>query len=57
MAPGSDRYKEIQDALAAKGYLSPQDANGSWNQSFTDALKRFQAEQSRIPAARSTLSR
>src|SRR5579883_2253580 len=44
-APTPDRYREIQQALAAKGFLSPQDATGVWNQNSVDALKRFQAEQ------------
>jgi len=46
LAPTPDRYKEIQSALAAKGYLKPEDANGSWNQASADGLKRFQSEQS-----------
>ncbi|MGA9628202.1 MAG: peptidoglycan-binding protein [Bryobacteraceae bacterium] len=45
LAPTPQRYKEIQDALAAKGYLKPEDANGAWNQASVDALKRFQAGQ------------
>ena len=45
MAPTQERYKEIQDALAAKGYLKPEDATGGWNQNSVDALKRFQADQ------------
>ena len=45
LAPTPQRYKEIQDALAAKGYLKPEDANGVWNQSSMDALKKFQAGQ------------
>lgn len=44
-APAPERYKEIQDALVAKGYLRPEDANGSWSPSSTEALKRFQSEQ------------
>jgi cytoskeletal protein RodZ len=44
-APAPERYKEIQDALAAKGYLDPADANGAWGQSSVAALKRFQADQ------------
>jgi Putative peptidoglycan binding domain len=44
-APSPERYKEIQEALAQKGYLSPQDANGVWNPGSADALKRFQADQ------------
>jgi hypothetical protein len=45
LAPTPDRYKEIQNALAAKGYLKPEDVNGSWNQASADGLKRFQSEQ------------
>ena len=44
-APTADRYREIQDALVAKGYLQPDEASGKWDQSSIDALKRFQAEQ------------
>ena len=44
-APSADRYREIQEALAARGYLSSEDANGAWGSSSTEALKRFQAEQ------------
>ena len=45
LAPTPERYKEIQDALAAKGYLNPEDASGTWNQASMDALKKFQAGQ------------
>jgi hypothetical protein len=45
LAPTPQRYKEIQAALAAKGYLKPEDANGAWNQASVDALKKFQAGQ------------
>jgi Putative peptidoglycan binding domain len=44
-APTPDRYREIQQALAAKGYLKAEDATGVWNPNSVDALKRFQAEQ------------
>jgi hypothetical protein len=44
-APTPDRYREIQEALAARGYLSSDEANGAWGSSSTDALKKFQAEQ------------
>ena len=44
-APSADRYREIQDALVARGYLASEDATGTWGPSSTDALKRFQAEQ------------
>lgn len=43
--PTPERYREIQNALAARGYLAPEAATGTWDQTSTDALKRFQAEQ------------
>ena len=43
--PTPERYKEIQEALISKGYLSPAQANGQWNDASIDALKRFQADQ------------
>lgn len=45
LAPSADRYKEIQGALAFRGYLQPEQANGVWDQNSVDALKRFQADQ------------
>ena len=45
LAPTPARYKEIQDALVAKGYLKPEDVGSGWNQNSVDALKRFQGEQ------------
>lgn len=45
LTPAPERYKEIQDALAAKGYLDAADANGAWGQSSVAALKRFQTDQ------------
>jgi hypothetical protein len=45
LAPTPERYKEIQGALAAKGYLKPEDVHGSWNQASVDALTKFQSEQ------------
>jgi hypothetical protein len=45
MAPSPERYHEIQDALVARGFLSPEQANGTWNNESVDALKRFQNQQ------------
>jgi hypothetical protein len=45
MAPAPERYQEIQQALAAKGYLKPEDASGAWGQNSIDALRQFQSEQ------------
>jgi len=42
--PTPDRYKEIQGALAQKGYLHTE-ATGVWSQDSVDALRRFQQDQ------------
>ena len=42
--PTPDRYKEIQQALAAKGYFKGE-PNGQWGPDSVDALRRFQADQ------------
>jgi hypothetical protein len=43
-APTADRYREIQDALAAKGYLSSP-SNGVWDKASMDAMQHFQQDQ------------
>jgi peptidoglycan hydrolase-like protein with peptidoglycan-binding domain len=45
LQPTQERYKEIQQALLAKGYLPPEQANGLWGQNSADALKQFQTAQ------------
>jgi hypothetical protein len=45
LAPTPERYKEIQQALVAKGYLPADQANGQWGDSSTEALKKFQTDQ------------
>jgi peptidoglycan hydrolase-like protein with peptidoglycan-binding domain len=42
--PTADRYAEIQQALASKGYFTGE-ANGVWGPDSIQALKRFQADQ------------
>ena len=44
LQPTPERYKEIQQALADKGYFSGA-PDGVWAASSTDALKRFQHDQ------------
>jgi len=51
MAPTPDRYKEIQDALARRGYLHG-DATGAWDQESADALRRFQQDQNLEPSGK-----
>jgi len=43
--PTPQRYKEIQQVLADKGYFKGQ-VDGNWGPSSIDALKRFQHDQS-----------
>ena len=45
--PTPDRYKEIQQALADKGYFGGP-VDGNWGPSSTDALKRFQHDQNLV---------
>jgi peptidoglycan hydrolase-like protein with peptidoglycan-binding domain len=47
-APTPDRYKEIQQALADKGYFKGT-VDGKWGSDSIDALKKFQTEQSLEP--------
>lgn len=42
--PTPERYKEIQQALAEKGYFNGP-VDGNWGADSVDALKRFQREQ------------
>jgi Putative peptidoglycan binding domain len=42
--PTPERYKEIQQALADKGYYKGE-VNGQWAADSTDALRRFQSDQ------------
>jgi murein L,D-transpeptidase YcbB/YkuD len=46
--PSPERYKEIQQALASKGYFKG-DANGAWGPDSVDALRRFQHDQNLEP--------
>jgi len=46
--PTTDRYKEIQQALADKGYFRGT-PDGTWGSDSVDALKRFQKDQNLDP--------
>jgi peptidoglycan hydrolase-like protein with peptidoglycan-binding domain len=48
LAPTKDRYQQIQQALASKGYYSGE-PNGAWGSDSVEALKRFQADQNLTP--------
>jgi peptidoglycan hydrolase-like protein with peptidoglycan-binding domain len=42
--PDTERYQQIQQALADKGYFKGE-VNGQWGDDSIDALKRFQMDQ------------
>ena len=46
--PDADRLREIQKALADKGFFKGE-VNGVWNTDSVDALKQFQAKQNLTP--------
>jgi len=52
-APTPDRYREIQSALAEKGYLKSE-PNGTWDADSVDAMKRYQADQKQDPSGKIT---
>jgi peptidoglycan hydrolase-like protein with peptidoglycan-binding domain len=51
LAPTPERYKEIQSALAQRGYLK-KDANGVWDSDSADAMRRFQQDQNLEPSGK-----
>jgi murein L,D-transpeptidase YcbB/YkuD len=50
--PTADRYKEIQQALASKGYMPQGSPSGVWDASSVEALKKFQQDQSLEPSGK-----
>ncbi len=50
-APTPDRYREIQQALADKGYLKSE-PNGVWDDRSAAALKQFQTDQHLSPTGK-----
>ena len=49
--PTPERYREIQQALASRGYYKGA-VDGKWNADSQDALRRFQADQNLSPDGR-----
>jgi len=47
-APSQERYREIQQALAERGYYDGA-VDGVWNNSSVEALRRFQVDQNLDP--------
>ena len=51
LTPTPERYKEIQQALAKKGYLKSE-PNGVWGADSTEALRQFQTDQKLAPSGK-----
>ena len=51
LAPNPARYKEIQQALAARGYLKAA-PSGVWDNESADALRHFQQDQNLEPTGK-----
>jgi len=49
--PTPERYKEIQEALASKGYLKTE-PNGVWDAQSQDAMKQFQNDHQLTPTGK-----
>jgi peptidoglycan hydrolase-like protein with peptidoglycan-binding domain len=53
LAPTADRYKEIQKALADRGYLKTE-PNGVWDSNSQAAMRAFQSDQKLDPSGKIT---
>jgi hypothetical protein len=53
LAPTPDRYKEIQQALADRGYLKAE-PSGVWDAQSQDAMRAFQTDQKLEPSGKLT---
>jgi hypothetical protein len=51
--PTQERYKEIETALASKGYLT-KEPDGAWGATSIAALKKFQEDQKLEPTGKLT---
>lgn len=49
--PTPERYREIEEALAARGYLA-EEPSGKWTAASVEALKSFQADSELTPTGR-----
>ena len=50
--PTPERYRDIQQALATKGYLQTGSPSGVWDNSSVEALKKFQQDQNLEPSGK-----
>jgi len=52
-APTPERYKEIQEALASKGYLKSE-PSGVWDAESAEAMRQFQTDRKLDPSGKLT---
>jgi Putative peptidoglycan binding domain len=50
--PTPERYKQIEEALCRRGYLSSDQVNGQWNDRSAAALKKFQTDQNLVASGK-----
>jgi Putative peptidoglycan binding domain len=53
LAPTADRYREIQKALADRGYLK-NEPTGTWDAASQEAMRKFQSDQKLDPSGKIT---
>jgi peptidoglycan hydrolase-like protein with peptidoglycan-binding domain len=53
LTPTPDRYKEIQKALADRGYLK-NEPTGTWDSASQEAMRKFQNDQKLDPSGKIT---
>jgi hypothetical protein len=53
LAPTPDRYREIQKALADRGYLK-NEPTGTWDSTSQEAMRKFQNDQKLDPSGKIT---
>jgi len=53
LSPTPDRYKEIQKALADRGYLK-NEPTGTWDSASQEAMRKFQGDQKLDPSGKIT---
>lgn len=53
LSPTPDRYKEIQKALADRGYLK-NEPTGTWDSASQEAMRKFQNDQKLDPSGKIT---
>lgn len=51
LRPTNERYKEIETALASRGYLG-EEPSGKWGQGSVEALRAFQADHQLPPTGK-----